>query len=537
MTGSCPSEAVLAMLCGGELPTEQATLVRQHCADCADCHSVVQALERSSLIRDVPWSLVRLPQAAGVTADMVKTEHAAPANAAPANVAPGPAMRRSSPEGSVTALDEEPWTGAHSLVGRVLKSDYRIEEYLGGGMMGDVYLASHLRLPKRVAIKTLRVVTNPELFSRFRREAEITSRLRHSNIVAVSDYAQLDDGTAFLVMDYLPGETLAQRLDRVGRLTVLETLTLARALGSGLAAAHAEHVVHRDLKPANVILAQQVREGKQVETPVLVDFGISKIRDGAVSLTSSGQLTNSGQLIGTPCYMSPEQASGDNDAVDERTDQWALGVIMYECLCGERAFQGKTVGVVLDQVRRHQPPSLRRRVPGVPKRVDVAILRALSKRREERFSSITAFLHALEHAPQTAIRLAALPGVGLSSAAGVLLLGGLWLVQHCVGVGHGPAAISTAPVIALPQAPLAAAAPALPLAPAEVLGGAPAPIPAGPPAELAPVPATPAQPRPRVHRRANPTIVVPVTPAPHASPPPPPKQEEDMPILRVTPKH
>lgn len=379
MTEHCPTDDDLSALADGALNNEeQAALLRQHCVTCEKCRQALAAVQSSSLVRELPATLIQTSGTSTVMGSILVPSLTSHIEARPEDD---------------TKVEVAPATGGLSQVGRVLKRDYRVERELGKGGMGWVYLASHMRLPdRRFAIKVLSA--DAKLFDRFRLEAQITSRLQHPNIVRVSDYAQMADGTAFLVMDYLEGENLAQRLKRVKRLSLEETLKLARALGSGLQAAHAANVIHRDLKPENVMLARQQHSGVVVETPVLVDFGISKIRDASESLTTDG-----GKLIGTPCYMSPEQARGDNSAVDQQTDQFALGAILYECLAGQRAFPGIGVVKVLAQVQHHQPTALPRLAPRVPRHVERAIMRALSKKREDRFESISAFLDALEHPP------------------------------------------------------------------------------------------------------------------------------------------
>ncbi len=295
--------------------------------------------------------------------------------------------------------ESSPTPGA-SLVGRVLANTYRVEGLLGKGGMGAVYAASHLRLPTKVAVKVLHAeaASNPEIFARFRREAEITSGLRHPNIVQVLDFNNLDDGTPYLIMEYLHGEDLHQRLQKRGRLSYEEVVNLLRAVGAGLMAAHKREVVHRDLKPQNIFLCRpdQNDSGDDlVEVPKIVDFGISKIRHASTDT----QQTQDQQLLGTPNYMSPEQARGNNSEVDSRTDQWALAAIVYQCLTGQLAFSGTTLAGIIYSVVLSEPPPLREMCPEVPEYAEAAVRRALSKRREDRFASVLDFVRGFSGQP------------------------------------------------------------------------------------------------------------------------------------------
>jgi serine/threonine-protein kinase len=282
-------------------------------------------------------------------------------------------------------------TSTTSLIGTTIGNTYRIERLIGEGGMGAVYAAKHLRLPTTVAVKTLLIEggTNPEVQARFRREAEITSTLRHPNIVQVTDFNVLDDGTPYLVMELLEGEDLHTRLQRVGKLPLEEALKLVRAVGAGLAAAHKRDIVHRDLKPQNIFMA---RQGDGTEIPKIVDFGISKIQHNADTMMR----TRENMLIGTPNYMSPEQARGKNSEVDGRTDQWALATIAYQCLTGKVAFVGDSLADVIYQVVAVEPPPVYELAPDVPPPLVAALTRALAKTRDERFPTISDFVQSLD---------------------------------------------------------------------------------------------------------------------------------------------
>jgi serine/threonine-protein kinase len=276
-------------------------------------------------------------------------------------------------------------------IGTILRETYELTSVLGKGGMGSVFLARHLRLPgKQVAVKVLlhSEDLSEEQYARFRREAEIASQLGHPNIIEVLDFHSLEDGTPYLVMEYLRGESLAQRL-RKGRLSMREAFGIARQMGSALQAAHRAGVVHRDLKPANVFLVPNDSEGTVMERVKLLDFGISKLV-GSQTLQTQDDI-----LMGTPRYMSPEQAMGRNKEIDARTDIFALGCIVYEMLCGDSPFAGATIAEVIYRVVHEQPESLATRVPDLPARAVSAVERALAKNPKDRYPDVATFIAEL----------------------------------------------------------------------------------------------------------------------------------------------
>jgi hypothetical protein len=296
-----------------------------------------------------------------------------------------------SPDGS----DGAPRASASALgVGSVVAEAYEITGMLGKGGMGAVWGARHLRLPgKRVAIKVLLAGTDDaQALARFKREAEVASRIGHAGIVEVLDFNQLPDGTPYQVLEYLAGESLGARLGR-GAVPLATALDFARQIGSALAAAHRAGVVHRDLKPENIFLCPTDAGGVVSERVKVLDFGISKIR-GSQTMKTQDQV-----LIGTPQYMAPEQAAGNNAAVDNRTDLFALGAIVYEMLTGRPAFSGEGVVAVIMNVVAGTPTPLASLAPGTPPAVVAAVERALAKKPDDRFADVGAFIEALTGRP------------------------------------------------------------------------------------------------------------------------------------------
>ena len=221
------------------------------------------------------------------------------------------------------------------LVGSVLGGSYRITRLIGQGGMGAVYEGVQARLERRVAVKLMarELSSNPEAIARFRREAEVTSQLGHPHIVQVFDFGQAPGGEPYIVMEYLEGEDLEKRIQRVGRLPLAAASHIVRQVASALSATHAKGIVHRDLKPANVFLLSVEGETDFVK---VVDFGISKVRSASTKLTAALA------VMGTPNYMAPEQAAGRVNDIDARTDQWALACIAYELVAGGRRSSVKT---------------------------------------------------------------------------------------------------------------------------------------------------------------------------------------------------
>jgi eukaryotic-like serine/threonine-protein kinase len=275
------------------------------------------------------------------------------------------------------------------LVGQVLQATYRVTRRLARGGMGAVYAAEHVRLPnKRYAIKVLLPAARREV-KRFRQEAEVTSGLGHLHIVDVQDFNETPGGQQYMVMELLEGEDMGRRLDRVGRLEADEVTALVRQVGSALQAAHDHDVVHRDMKPANIFLVDQ--EDGSTWAKVL-DFGISKVKHDRTPLTGENA------LLGTARYMSPEQANSCAEAIDARTDIFALGTICYQSLSGQLPFDAPTIPGVVYRVRYSPHVPLVDLVPGMPAAVDEVLDRALAKKRERRYERVIDFAEDLAQA-------------------------------------------------------------------------------------------------------------------------------------------
>jgi serine/threonine-protein kinase len=262
---------------------------------------------------------------------------------------------------------------------------YSLLRQIGEGGMAVVYEGVHVELEKRVAIKVLRpeFAQNAPCVDRFVREARAASRLRHPNIVGVSDVG-VARGLPFLVMDLLEGEELFQTLHREGPLSVERLAEIMLPVVSAVAAAHAEGILHRDLKPENIFLAKG-RFGRV--RPVLLDFGISLLV-GPAPLDADGRaLATKGEAIGTPDYMSPEQLTAAAD-LDARADQYALGVVMYECATGQHPHRADTLPELIAKILRGGAPPPSKHEPAIPAALDAAILRAIQPDRQKRHASL-----------------------------------------------------------------------------------------------------------------------------------------------------
>jgi serine/threonine-protein kinase len=271
----------------------------------------------------------------------------------------------------------------------LIAGKYRLTRELGRGGMGTVWEAVHETLGTRVAVKIIEVdhFQSPDSLRRFQNEAHAAARLQSKHVVEVYDHGVMPDGRAFIVMQYLKGEPLDRRLDRLGRLTPRETARIVLQVCRALSKAHAAGIVHRDLKPDNIFLVWDEEDGADVVK--VVDFGIAKFIE-----TSAEAGTYTGSLLGTPFYMSPEQARGLK-TVDHRSDLWSVGVITFRCLLGRMPFEGESVGDVLVKLCTAPIPVPSEIVSDVPPGFDAWMDRALSRDPSARFSSAAELAEAL----------------------------------------------------------------------------------------------------------------------------------------------
>jgi serine/threonine-protein kinase len=286
----------------------------------------------------------------------------------------------------------EPLSSDVLPVGTVLDGAYRLTRLLGQGGMGTVYEASHTGAGKRVAVKVMHrgLAAYPELLARFRREAKVTSELAHPHVVTVFGFGVAPAGQPYLVMEFLEGEDLQTRLERLGALPLETVVQIVNQIASALTEAHVAGIVHRDLKPDNVFL-MRVPDGA-VFTKI-VDFGLSK-----VLRTSVTKLTVARAVFGTPEFMAPEQAEGRQDAIDHRTDQWALACLAWYASTACLPFSGPDVDAIINQVIAAVPAPLGPGATPLPPEVEKVLRRALSKHRSDRFRTIRAFARAFEAA-------------------------------------------------------------------------------------------------------------------------------------------
>lgn len=267
---------------------------------------------------------------------------------------------------------------------RALGTNFELGPLIGRGGYAEVFAIRDLRLKRDLAIKVLRpdLLVTPSILARFRREAEAVAALAHPNIVPVYDIGEAD-GVCFIVMPLIQGESLKARLGRQRRLPVDEVRRIVSEAANALAAAHKAGVVHRDIKPENIML-----EGPEGRVRVM-DFGIAKAMD-----PTDAQLTGTGVIMGTPQYMSPEQASGDPN-VDQRTDQYSLAVVAYQMMSGRAPFEGDTARAIMTKQLLEEPTPLPELVENLPGPISAALFRALQKDPKKRFDSIEEFAQTL----------------------------------------------------------------------------------------------------------------------------------------------
>ncbi len=276
-------------------------------------------------------------------------------------------------------------------VGSTLGGKYQLTRVIGAGGMGAVYEAHNSWTNRRVAIKVLLAAhaQRPEVIERFTQEARTATLIAHPNIVDILDMGQdAETGVIFIVQELLEGMDLSRSLEQRGPYAPRDALPIVLPVMGALVAAHRRGIVHRDLKPENIFLA---RNAEGILVPKLIDFGISKLIDDA---HTERRRTQTGTAIGTPQYMSPEQARGDRD-VDGRSDVWSMGVVLYEMLSGKVPFEAPNYNLLIVQIITQAPTRIESVLPAVPARLAEVLHRALEPDRERRFGSMQDFLSEL----------------------------------------------------------------------------------------------------------------------------------------------
>jgi len=474
--------------------------------------------------------------------------------------------------------------------GTLIAGRYRVEGVIGLGGFGAVYRCTQLNMNQVVAVKILRSehLTSVEHVKRFTREAQAVSKLKHPNTIHIFDFGAHEDGALFLAMEYLEGETLGHRLDRTGTMSWETLLHIMIQVCHSLTEAHNMPLVHRDLKPENIMLLPVAGDPNFVK---LLDFGIAKIQSKETS-PSQSQLTESGMIMGTPTYMSPEQAKGD--PIDGRSDLYSLGIMMYEALTGRPPFQGDTPMTVLVAHIKDPPAAMPRdgSIAHVPASVERAVLKCLEKDPDQRPQSALALVELLGLAKRAAAESGAtavtrnplenLTTMGMEGVdtATVLSVNSpsslsqvqdqpvqtparvpappsrapLWMGLGAVGFvavaavavalladkpASAPVLVSPAPAMAVPQPQVAAPAviPAPIAQPPTVVAPAAAPVaevvpmpPVEPERQGAVRPATGLAPATRTARKSAPSKAEPSTPTPKAAPAARPDKPEVKPI-------
>ncbi len=336
-------------------PEDRSRFLRQNCSDSSVISEVENLLAHEQVAHEVPEAFERILRHRGDDAEPVRDR----------------------------------------LIGATISRRYAVEKRLGGGGMGVVYRARDNKLDRTVALKFLHpyLTRDEEAKERFIQEAKAASALDHPNISTVHDVGETEDGQLYISMAYYNGDTLKRRLSHT-RLPVERALDYAMQIGAGLARAHREGIVHRDVKPGNVMVTEEDRA-------VIVDFGLAKFRER--------NITQSGVLMGTVAYMSPEQVQGD--VIDNRSDLWSLGVTLYEMLTQRQPFRGVHDQAVIFSILNENPEPVSSLLPAVPAGTDELISRSLAKDRRERFGSADEMIDSVE-------RLSSQPLKELRSSAG-----------------------------------------------------------------------------------------------------------------------
>lgn len=317
--------------------------------------------------------------------------------------------------------DDERLSESGLLPGTVVASRFQVQRKLGEGGMGAVYKATNITTNRPVALKVMHpeYAQKKDIVKRFMREAKAATVITHPNVIEVLDVVNTDTGEPVMVMELLEGEPLDSVLDRRGALPLAEVARIMTPVVSAVGAAHARAIVHRDLKPENIFLA---RGTDGVVRPKVLDFGIAKILDPSQineGETKTGA-TKTGSMLGTPHYMSIEQACGEKD-IDHRTDVWSIGIILYVMLSGRRPYEGENYGQILKALMTETPPSVASLVPGLPAEVVDIVERCMARQKDQRpfdlrevYAVLSRFCDAV-HVPPPSMSAAALHEAGSSA--------------------------------------------------------------------------------------------------------------------------
>lgn len=322
------------------------------------------------------------------------------------------------------------------MIGQTV-GNYRITKLLGEGGMGAVYLAEHPGIGRRAAVKVLHpdLTRHPDMATRFFNEARAANAIQHPGIVEVLDFGTLPTGVSYIVMEFLDGQSLAERLGSGGGVPIATAIDFTRQAAAALGAAHDKGIVHRDLKPDNLYVVPDPRNPGREMIKVL-DFGIAKLGTGT---TNSGSVkTRTGTVMGTPAYMSPEQCRGTKE-VDHRTDIYALGIILYEMLCGAPPFVSEGHGELIHLHISESPPPPRSRNAAISPALETVVLRALAKEPDQRFASMGDLARALAY-PASVTQLAT-----PASSTVAPMAGGTMMLPSPTTLSAGSGMVETAP--------------------------------------------------------------------------------------------
>src|SRR4051812_35081370 len=286
------------------------------------------------------------------------------------------------------------------IEGMVIRDKYQILRRIGAGGMATVYEAKHLAFNEIRALKVVnsRLAEDEAFLKRFRAEAVVTRKLQHPNAVRVDDFDTTEDGRPYIVMEYVEGKDLRQAIEEAGPFSIQRTLNIGKQIASALAEAHSLGITHRDIKPDNILLIRKPDGSDMVK---VLDFGIAKIRDGAADMGTGYTTTKTGVVVGTPQYMSPEQAMGKSgEAIDGRSDIYSLGCALYEMLTGQLPFESETpVGLLIHHIQTTpMPPHQRAPQQHIPYALSMVLMKAMEKEKDHRYQTAEEMIDALDQA-------------------------------------------------------------------------------------------------------------------------------------------